>query len=351
MTINWNILVAEGNAKELWDALFLLIRTHRSVRNSHRHLNNDEICADLVQEYFLDLLERNRLEFYATAGYENLRIENELRIGISNLINARRRQYSPESYRLSRRVSTLLKQKDFKQFKSHFRKFSQQIYGLLHWDERPHSENKTLGKCEELIADIPVQHRNNRKAGRGNLSSVIISNPDLKRLIIQIFTLADSPISVQDMRTLVLSKLLITDPKIVGWDEEFVTLSNFEFEEVTNEPACKRASPEQYLLEKELDCQIVKEVERFLFSDLKTAVNNNGTRWSRLMHTIWWLHCAGEKLSQMGVAEKMGVSDALVSDDKYIFMHSIQRLKLPREIRPMFYAVMTERLNSHVQLE
>ena len=77
-----------------------------------------EINADLTQELFLELFQKQRFDHYADNEYSSTDIENELaRIEVPNLVGARLRKRYPESFRMARRVSSLLKES------SRFRRF------------------------------------------------------------------------------------------------------------------------------------------------------------------------------------------------------------------------------------
>src|SRR5437773_6579214 len=122
--IDWSGLLAEQDVEGLWNGLFQLVSRHPAVRPLHFATDGaavssqTEINADLTQELFLELFQKRRFDHYVREGYGSIDIENELaRIEVPNLVGARLRKRYPESFRMARRVSSLLKtSKRFKRF-------------------------------------------------------------------------------------------------------------------------------------------------------------------------------------------------------------------------------------------
>src|SRR5258705_3635801 len=114
--IDWSTLLAEQDIEGLWNGLFQLVSRHPAVRPLHFATDGaavssqTEINADLAQELFLELFQKLRFDYYANNHYRSVDIENELaRIEVPNLVGARLRKRYPESFRMARRVSSLLK--------------------------------------------------------------------------------------------------------------------------------------------------------------------------------------------------------------------------------------------------
>src|SRR4030095_2140787 len=114
--IDWSGLLAEQDVEGLWNGLFQLVSRHPAVRPLHFATDGaavssqTEINADLAQELFLELFQKQRFDHYVDKCYKNTDIENELsRIELPNLVGARLRKRYPESFRMARRVSSLLK--------------------------------------------------------------------------------------------------------------------------------------------------------------------------------------------------------------------------------------------------
>src|SRR6476620_2712826 len=114
--IGWVGLLAEEDVEGLWNGLFQLVSRHPAVRPLHFATDGaavssqTEINADLTQELFLELFQKQRFDHYVRERYRSVDIENELaRIEVPNLVGARLRKRYPESFRMARRVSSLLK--------------------------------------------------------------------------------------------------------------------------------------------------------------------------------------------------------------------------------------------------
>jgi len=125
--INWAGLLEDEDVEALWNGLFQLVSRHPAVRPLHFATDGaavssqTEINADLAQELFLELFQKQRFDYYVRNNYRSVDIENELaRIEVPNLVGARLRKRYPESFRMARRVSSLLKTS------SRFRRFGAQ---------------------------------------------------------------------------------------------------------------------------------------------------------------------------------------------------------------------------------
>ena len=114
--IDWAGLLKQEDVEGLWNGLYQLVSRHPAVRPLHFATDGaavssqTEINADLAQELFLELFQKQRFDHYAANGYTSAEIENELaHIELPNLVGARLRKRYPESFRMARRVSSLLK--------------------------------------------------------------------------------------------------------------------------------------------------------------------------------------------------------------------------------------------------
>ena len=82
--IDWAGVVERGDAEALWDGLFQLVSRHPAVRPLHfatdgaAVTSQTEINADLTQELFLELFQKQRFQHYADHKYTSNEIENEL---------------------------------------------------------------------------------------------------------------------------------------------------------------------------------------------------------------------------------------------------------------------------------
>src|SRR5215470_11167988 len=113
---DWAGFLVQEDAEALWYALFKLVSRHPCARplrfatDEAAVASEFEINADLTQELFLELLQKQRFQHYADNAYSSSDIENELaRIELPNLVGARLRKRYPESFRMARRISSILK--------------------------------------------------------------------------------------------------------------------------------------------------------------------------------------------------------------------------------------------------
>src|SRR6266571_2755211 len=114
--IDWAGLLVAEDVEGLWNGLFQFVCRHPAVRPLHFATDGaavssqTEINADFTQELFLELFQKQRFDHYVRERYRSIDIENELaRIEVPNLVGARLRKRYPESFRMARRVSSLLK--------------------------------------------------------------------------------------------------------------------------------------------------------------------------------------------------------------------------------------------------
>ncbi len=70
--------------------------------------------------------------------------------------------------------------------------------------------------------------------------------------------------------------------------------------------------------------------EEFL-NMLRRAVNNNERRFLRLVSTLWHCYYNPEGPSQLEIADLLGVSDSLVSDNRRLIEHQLRSLNLSVE--------------------
>jgi hypothetical protein len=124
--IDWASLLDEEDVEGLWTGLYHLISRHPAVRPLRFATDGAacasplEINADLTQELFLELFQKRRFEHYLYNRYTSAEIDSELsHIEIPNLVGARLRKRYPESFRMARRVSNLLKTSErFRRFRA-----------------------------------------------------------------------------------------------------------------------------------------------------------------------------------------------------------------------------------------
>ena len=401
--IDWAGLLEDEDVEGLWNGLFQLVSRHPAVRPLHFATDGaavssqTEINADLAQELFLELFQKQRFDYYANNRYKSGDIENELaRIEVPNLVGARLRKRYPESFRMARRVSSLLKtsarfrrfgadasveepvslpagkngrrKKSSKQSQHspghdpqrvayleeedgadeiedsqdetkpegngpepRRRRMVNQVFGLREW-----SRSKPLrdsGHFIELIKAVPMRRRDTRLVGRSGSSQLILSNPDLENLIVEVLTVIDSPADVRTIRQLALSKIPLQDYNVASLDEELGTASGGVT--MRREARDTRENPEDALLRGEQDDRVALMADEFLTS-LRRAVNNNERRYTRLISTLWHCYYNPEGPSQLEIAQMLGVSDSLVSDNRRLIEYELKKLKLSRDEGAIF---------------
>ena len=396
--IDWASLLTQEDVEGIWNGLYQLVSRHPAVRPLHFATDGAavasqiEINADLTQELFLELFQKQRFDHYADHRYSSSEIENELaHIELPNLVGARLRKRYPESFRMARRVSALLKTSarfyrvgvvDDTAVETKPRKRGRpskkasleaeaagngarkpvetiddddgfdsledlegaepvakprrgrmvnQVFGLREW---PRSKPVTDGgHFTDAIKSVPMRRRDTRIVGRSGSSQLILSNPDLEELIVEILKAIDSPADVRTIRQLVLSKIPLQDYNISSLDEEH-SVGNTGAT-IHREAADTRESPEDALLRGENDERTAELAEEFL-DTLRRAVNNNERRYSRLLTTLWYCYYDPQGPSQLEIARLLGVSDSLVSDNRRLIEHELRKLSLTVEDGAVF---------------
>lgn len=406
--IDWAGLLNEEDVERLWNGLFQLVSRHPAVRPLHfatdgaAVASQTEINADLTQELFLELFQKQRFDHYVRNRYASFEIENELaRIELPNLVGARLRKRYPESFRMARRVSSLLKTSErFRRYgeegsesqnggsrrrpskarngarkhtqlealdedgdlealvdeheeeppsgmtkgngtKLRRRRMVNQVFGLREW---PRSKPlRDSGHFSESTKSVAMRRRDTRLVGRSGSSQLILSNPDLEDLIVEVLSAIDSPADVRTIRQLVLAKIPLQDYNVASLDEELTSGTNTG--SMRREARDTRESPEGILLRGERDDSLALMADEFL-SSLKRAVNNNERRYTRLLSTLWHCYYNPNGPSQLEIAELLGVSDSLVSDNRRLIEHELKKLRLSLEEGVIFSEAL-QRLVAH----
>jgi hypothetical protein len=404
--INWSSLLQGEDVEGLWSGLYQIISRHPAVRPLHFISDGAavaspiEINADLTQELFLELFQKQRFDYYIENGYTSSAIENEIaHIEVPNLVGARLRKRYPESFRMARRVSALLKSsplfyrlgdtpdeeelpkkrrgrpskaakqkiqavqtadvipaqafdddddsdaledltsEDFSHSKTNghtvappkHKRMVNQVYGLKVWkSSKPLSDS---GHFSDMVKNVPVRKRDTRIVGRSGSSQLILSNPELEELMVEIFTAIDSPADVRTIRQLVLSKIPLQDYNIASLDEELNAGTSGAT--VRRDPADTRDTAEASLLREEQHVRAAEFANEFL-TLLRRAVNNNERRYSRLVSTLWHCYYNSNNPSQLEIAELLGVSDSLVSDNRRLIEYELKKLNLSRDEGAIF---------------
>ncbi|HLG14430.1 MAG TPA: hypothetical protein VJH03_08010 [Blastocatellia bacterium] len=397
--VDWAALIAEEDVERLWNGLYQLVSRHPAVRplrfatDGAAVTSAVEINADLTQELFLELFQKQRFEHYVDNAYTSAEIENELtRIELPNLVGARLRRRYPESFRMARRVSSLLKTSAlFRRFdgehqsdsangkprarrgrppkrssaadaasqtedheletleglydpeddasteeaapqkETRRRRMVDQLFGLREWPRR--KAVRDSGHFTERVKSVAMRRRDTRIVGRSGTSQLILSNPELEKLIVDVFRAIDSPADVRTVRQLVLSKIPIQDYNVASLDEEFDAGTSRTT--LRHTPHDTRDTPEDALLREEHGEGVAGMAHEFL-TRLRRAVNNNERRFARLITTLWHFYFSPAGLSQLEIAELLGVSDSLVSDNRRLIETELKKLDLSLEDGAIF---------------
>ena len=339
----WIEALINNDVETLWAKLFNLISKHSSVRMLYppnefsTEMVRDNYC-DLTQDLFLKLFEKRRWQYYLDNGYSDERIQQELyRIEVPNMVTLMQRERHPESYRIARRISDLIKTRaEFQHFSAstssasngahNCNKMVLKLYGLSIW---PADKSvKPESDWSESIKGVVFRKRDIRRTGRGAGSQVVISNDDLVELIVDVFSTIDTPLSVRKMRALVMSKLPIEDSRTVSINATTPASTNPDADPPHYfDMADKRPTPLETLLHKERWLEIEDLAEDAL-RVLKEEVRNKPNRYKKLLRVVWHCYFDPASLSQTSLARMMGISDSLVSHYRGIFDSFIRTLNL-----------------------
>lgn len=359
----WTDLLLSNDTAELWSKLFKLLSRHSSVRLLYpqKELSSDrgwDIYSDLTQGLFLRLFEKDRWQYYLDFNYTDDRIEQEMfRIEVPNFISELQRERYPESYRLARRISDLIKLRaEFRFYPDQLwsptdaetsglprtgNKMVLKVYGLAVWPAD--KEIKRNANLEHRVREVSFRNRDTRRTGRGSGSQIIISNEQLTQLTIDIFTAVDTPLTVRMIRWFVMSKLMIEDCWFISLDAKSNSASANAPEQRRVDLPDKRPTPLDSLLDKEMKHQIENVVESLL-NTMREAVRYKTIRFSKLIDVAWHCYFNPASPSQTIIARSMGISDSLVSHYRGIFDNLIKSLPLSVDEFIHLNAVLGNRL-------
>ena len=176
--------------------------------------------TDLTQELFVALLSKDRFQHYIDTAMSDAEIEAEIsQIELTNMLTAELRKRYPESYRLARRVSTLIQTSAaFKRFDNInnpevHRRLADRLYGLADWTYE--KTRRDVQEMDERVKAVSFLGRDTRMVGCTGDAQIVISNPELEKLIIRVFKAIDSPVDVRSLRSFVMSRLPIMDIHLV----------------------------------------------------------------------------------------------------------------------------------------
>src|SRR5919112_3215601 len=111
----WVETLRRSDVSRLWTELQRLVVNHPLVRASYsagllvEEGDRGSAYLDLTQELFVTLLAKSRFQHYLDSEMSDSEIECEIgQIELTNLLTAELRKRHPESYRLARRISTII---------------------------------------------------------------------------------------------------------------------------------------------------------------------------------------------------------------------------------------------------
>jgi hypothetical protein len=348
----WVESLRSSDVNRLWTDLHRIVSHHPLVRASRSaglliEEGAGAAYTDLTQELFVQLLGKNRFEHYLETDMTDYEIECEIsQIELTNLLTAELRKRHPESYRLARRISTLIQSSpNFRRFDSSgiddepHRRLADRVYGLSEWkDSKP---RRGAHEVEQRVQIIPVRQRDTRMVGCTGDSQIVISNADLEDLIVSVLDAVDSPVDVRTLRSLVMSRLPVMDIYLVPLDGDDSDNENSN----SYEPVDKRENPEEGLMRRESEREAAGFVEQFLAS-LNEAVRGKVKQYNRIIGVLWYCYLSSDHSTQLEVAAVLGVSDSLVSD---------YRRRIEQELRALSFTEVEEAkqfelaLREHVQ--
>lgn len=329
----WIESLKSSDVNQLWSELHRVVCSHPLVRASRTagllvEEGRQNAQTDLTQELFVALLSKERFQHYLDSGMSNQEVEAEIsQIELTNLLTAELRKRYPESYRLARRISTLIQNSStFKRFDNVnnveiHRRLVDRTYGLANWVNK--KTTRSPQEAEERVKTVSFHRRDTRMVGCTGDSQIVISNPDLEALIVRVLKAIDAPIDVRALRSLVLSRLPVMDIYLVpigGGSDDTDEERRMEFD-----PMDTRENPEQDLLRREAEQAAADSVEGFL-KNLSKSVRGKAKQYNRMVSVLWHCYLSAESGTQLEVAALLGVSDSLVSDYRHRIETTLQEL-------------------------
>jgi len=316
----WNDSLNASDVNQIWIELHRIVSSHPLVRASKRagflvEEGRYNAYTDLTQELFVALLSKERFQHYLDTGMSDAEVEAEIsQIELTNMLTAELRKRYPESYRLARRISTLIQTSEtFKRFdnvgnpEAH-RRLADRLYGLADW--KIEKSRRDVQEMDERVKAVSFQKRDTRMVGCTGDAQIVISNVELEKLIVRVFKAIDSPVDVRSLRTFVMSRLPIMDIHLVpvdgSGDSDDEDKAHFEIADI-------RETPEEDYLRNEAEKEAAGFVEGFL-SSLSKSVRGKEKQYDRMINVLWHCYLISDSGTQLEVAEMLGVSDSLVSD-------------------------------------
>jgi len=316
----WNDSLRDSDVNQIWIELHRIVSSHPLVRASKRagflvEEGRQNAYTDLTQELFVALLSKERFQHYIDTEMSDTEIEAEIsQIELTNMLTAELRKRYPESYRLARRISTLVQTSPTFQRVDNLgnpeahRRLADRLYGLTDWDVK--KMRRDVQEMDERVKAVSFQSRDTRMVGCTGDAQIVISNVELEKLIIRVFKAIDSPVDVRSLRSFVMSRLPIMDIHLVpvgsGTDNDEDDRMPFELKDI-------RETPEEGLFRNEAEREAAGFVDGFL-DGLSKAVRGKAKQYDRMINVLWHCYLVADSGNQLEVASMLGVSDSLVSD-------------------------------------
>jgi len=316
----WIESLKASDVNQIWLELHRLVSSHPLVRASKRagflvEEGKYNAYTDLTQELFVALLSKDRFQHYLETGMTNVEVDAEIsQIELTNMLTAELRKRYPESYRIARRISTLIQSSErFKRFDNlnnpdAHRRLADRLYGLSAWQD--HKSRRDAAEMDERVKAVPFYGRDTRMVGCTGDAQIVISNVELEKLIVRVFKAIDSTVDVRSLRSFVMSRLPIMDIHLVpvggSGENEDEDRAPFEIADI-------RETPEDDYFRREAEAEAATFVDGFL-EDLSKSVRNKPKQYDRIVHVLWHCYLVSEGGTQLEIAEMLGVSDSLVSD-------------------------------------
>ena len=329
----WTASLKVSDVNQIWTELHRIVSSHPLVRASKRagflvEEGKSNAYTDLTQELFVALLSKERFQHYLDTEMTDAEIEAEIsQIELTNMLTAELRKRYPESYRLARRVSTLIQTgKAFKRFDNLnnpdvHRRLADRQYGLAEWANEKMRRN--VQEMDERVKVVSFHSRDTRMVGCTGDAQIVITNVDLEKLIIKVFKAVDSPVDVRSLRSFVMSRLPVMDIYLVpigGSSSDDDENNKYEYD-----PADTREDPEKNVLRREAELSAVDFVDGFL-TNLNKSVRGKSKQYNRMISVLWYCYLMSDSGTQLEVAEMLGVSDSLVSDYRKRIESNLQSL-------------------------
>ncbi len=328
----WNDSLNASDVNQIWIELHRIVSSHPLVRASKRagflvEEGRYNAYTDLTQELFVALLSKERFQHYLDTGMSDAEVEAEIsQIELTNMLTAELRKRYPESYRLARRISTLIQTSaTFKRFdnvgnpEAH-RRLADRLYGLADWNIE--KSRRDVQEMDERVKAVSFQKRDTRMVGCTGDAQIVISNAELEKLIVRVFKAIDSPVDVRSLRSFVMSRLPIMDIHLVpvggSGDSDDDEKGHFEIRDL-------RETPEEDFLRNEAEVEAAGFVDGFLIS-LSKSVRGKEKQYDRMISVLWHCYLISDSGTQLEVAEMLGVSDSLVSDYRKRIEANLQQL-------------------------